>query len=227
MLSTLSSVRRSKSHSLRLVGSFISLLALLFGATSWAQQSGVIDLAYGPITYYGAFLPTDKQQIRVHDAIVLPDDRVVAGATCVAVGVSTPGSRFCLVVWTMGGSFVSLYLGPDAMTRVSANAGGALARQPDGKLVLAAPCLFNSGSTLTELCAVRFNNDFSVDTSFAVGFGAAFSGSTSTNSYANAVAIQPDGKIIVAGQCGGGGGTLMCAARFLSCSISSYCELFA
>ncbi len=219
-MSTLSSVRRSNSHSLRLVGSFISLFALLFGATGWAQQSGGLDTAtYGPYSglAYGQFPPTTEQQIRVHDAIVLPDDRVVAGATCVAVGAYPAGNRFCLVEWSKGGSTVSLHIGPTAMTRVSANAGGAIARQPDGKLVLAAPCLFNSGSTLTELCAMRFNADFSIDNSFAVGFGnVAFSGSTSNNSYANAVAIQPDGKIIVAGQCGSSSGTLMCAARLLS-----------
>ena len=220
MLSTPSSVRRSKSHSLRLVGSFISILAVLFCTTSWAQQSGGLDTStYGPYSglAYGQFPPTTEQQIRVHDAIVLPDDRVVAGATCVAVGAYPAGNRFCLVEWSKGGSTVNLHIGPAAITRVSANAAGAIARQPDGKLVLAAPCLFNSGSTLTELCAMRFNADFSIDTSFAVGFGnVAFSGSTSNNSYANAVAIQPDGKVIVAGQCGGASGTLMCAARFLS-----------
>ncbi|MEO7254224.1 MAG: hypothetical protein ABIZ64_08300 [Casimicrobium sp.] len=219
-MSTLSSVRRSNSHSLRLVGSFISLFALLFGATGWAQQSGGLDTAtYGPYSglAYGQFPPTTEQQIRVHDAIVLPDDRVVAGATCVAVGASPAGNRFCLVEWSKGGSTVNLHIGPTAMTRVNADAGGAIARQPDGKLVLAAPCKSTPIQTVSELCAVRFNANFSVDTSFAVGLGnVAPSGYLSNNSYANAVAIQPDGKIIVAGQCGGPSGTLMCAARFLS-----------
>ncbi len=225
MLSTLSFVRRSNSHSLRLFGSFFSLFALLFGATSWAQQSGGLDTStYGPYggLAYGQFpQPAVKQQIRVHDAIVLPDDRVVAGATCVAVGGSTPGNRFCLVVWSKGGSTVDVFLGPLAMTRVNADAGGAIARQPDGKLVLAAPCKSGSVQTVSELCAVRFNANFSVDTNFAVGFGnVAASGFLSNNSFANAVAIQPDGKIIVAGQCGGSSGTLMCAARFLGDSQS-------
>ena len=219
-MSTLSPVRTPKPHLLRLIGSFISVLSLLFGATSWAQQSGGLDIAtYGPYggLAYGQFPPTNEQQIRVHDAVVLPDDRVVAGATCVAVGAYPAGSRFCLVVWSAGGSTVNLYLGPDAMTRVNADAGGAIARQPDGKLVLAIACKSGSIQTVSELCAVRFNADFSVDTNFAVGLGnVAPSGYLSNHSFANAVAVQPDGKVIVAGQCGGNSGTIMCAARFLS-----------
>lgn len=59
--------------------------------------------------------------------------------------------------------------------------------------------------------------DFSSDTGFAVGYlNISPSPSTTGNSYANAIAIQPDGKIVVAGQCNDATGTRFCAARVLA-----------
>ena len=65
----------------------------------------------------------------------------------------------------------------------------AMAVQPDGKVII--------GGVFTEVDGVgynylaRLNADGSVDTSFDIGTGA--------NEVVNAVAVQPDGKIIVGG----------------------------
>ncbi len=76
-----------------------------------------------------------------------------------------------------------------------ADYGSSVALQPDGKIVVA------GGGTSLGLVVVRYNGDGSVDTSFngtgrvAVGFGG--------TDPASGVAIQPDGKIIVAGTTSG------------------------
>ncbi|HSE96999.1 MAG TPA: S-layer homology domain-containing protein [Blastocatellia bacterium] len=82
----------------------------------------------------------------------------------------------------------------------SDSANGA-AEQPDGKLVVVGFAV-NGGSV--DFLVIRYNLDGSLDTSFdedgkvltPVGLG---------NAVANAVAIQPDGKIVVAGHCSGEG----------------------
>jgi uncharacterized delta-60 repeat protein len=192
----------------------------LLSAVSVAQQSGGLDIAtYGPYSglAYGRYPDTSAQEFWTHDAIVLPDDRVVASGTCVAVGASPAGNRICLAVWSANGASVTLHVHSTPVNRVSASAGGAIAVQADGKVVATAPCVYSSvGNQVNQFCTVRFNADFTSDTGFATGFQTiAPSPSTNADSYVNAIAIQPDGKIVLAGQCGSGTGARFCAARLL------------
>ena len=198
------------------------VVAWLALSTATLAQPGTLDVTtYGPYSglAYGQFPSTVNHVFTLHDAIVLPDDRVVAGGTCTAVagGAATPGTRFCLGVWSASGAGVTLYVHGSAVNRVSANAGGALAAQRDGKIVVTAPCRYDAApGTVTQFCTVRFNADFSSDTGFATGFqNTSPSPSSNGDSYANAIAIQPDGKILVAGQCSDASGTAFCAARLL------------
>jgi uncharacterized delta-60 repeat protein len=70
----------------------------------------------------------------------------------------------------------------------------AMALQPNGKIVLAGSTLSNQFS----FGVARYNNDGSVDTSFGPNGGV--QNSFYRYSEANAVAIQPDGKIIAVGE---------------------------
>ena len=81
----------------------------------------------------------------------------------------------------------------------------AMALQSDGKIVLAGKC---AGTLGTFFCMARLNADGSLDTSFdgpgTPGNGKfllSVAGSLSAGAYA--VAVQPDGKIVVAGTCSG------------------------
>jgi uncharacterized delta-60 repeat protein len=74
----------------------------------------------------------------------------------------------------------------------------ATAIQADGKLVLAGQA--DNGQNQSFVLS-RFNADGALDMSFA-RFGKAIVDFGGTNAYANAVAIQPDGKIVAAGACG-------------------------
>jgi uncharacterized delta-60 repeat protein len=192
-----------------------------FSAPSMAQQSGGLDTAtYGPYPglAYGQFPPISAQRFYMHDAIVLPDDRVVASGACTAVGASPAGTRFCLAVWNGSGTTVELYVHSTNVNRVSSYAPGAVAAQTDGKIVATAPCIYSPTGTVKQFCTVRFNADFTSDTGFAASFqNISPSPSTSADSFVRAITLQPDGKIIVAGQCGSDSGAIngFCAARLL------------
>jgi uncharacterized delta-60 repeat protein len=86
----------------------------------------------------------------------------------------------------------------DSDGRATATAFGgersAMALQADGKIVMV-------GGTFTDFILARFNADGSLDTSFGVGGGKVITdmGSGNRAEEATAVAIQPDGKIVVAG----------------------------
>ncbi|TAG04400.1 MAG: hypothetical protein EAZ43_04740 [Betaproteobacteria bacterium] len=213
-------ITRSLPRALRktLTVAFTALITFAwFSTASLAQQSGGLDTAlYGPYLAlaYGQYPETTAQEFWTHDAIVLPDDRVVASGTCVAAGASPAGTRFCLAVWSANGASVALYVHSTSINRVSASARGAIAQQADGKIVVTAPCTSNAGFTINQFCTVRFNADFTSDTTFSPGFlNVAPSPSTVADSFPNAIAIQPDGKIVIAGQCGSTTGVRFCAAR--------------
>jgi uncharacterized delta-60 repeat protein len=191
----------------------------LLSTPSLAAPGDLDSASFGPYNGlpYGQFPVTTSHFFKLHDAIVLPDDRIVAGGTCTATGATPAGTRFCVAVWNAVGSSASLYVHSTAVNRVSASAGGAIAAQPDGKIVVTAPCIYSALGTVNQFCTARFNADFTSDTGFATGFQTiAPSPSTNGDSYANAIALQPDGKIVIAGQCGTGTGTIFCAARLLS-----------
>ena len=199
----------------------LSLTAAMVSPPSLAQPGtpDILDFGPYPNLAYGEFPPIANHFFTLHDAIVLPNDRVVAGGTCTAVpaNTATPGNRFCLAVWSLNGLAVDLYVHSSPVNRVSASAGGAIAAQRDGKIVVTAPCRYSAtAGSVNQFCAVRFNADFTSDTGFASGYqNTSPSPSTNSDSYANAIAIQPDGKIVVAGQCGNASGTAFCAARLL------------
>ncbi|HET6867778.1 MAG TPA: PASTA domain-containing protein [Solirubrobacteraceae bacterium] len=90
----------------------------------------------------------------------------------------------------------------------------ALVRQPDGKLVTAGYA-YGGGATALDFALTRYNPDGSLDTSFngtgkvttAVGPGFALD-------YANALALQPDGKLVAAGSSNNGSKNDFAVARY-------------
>lgn len=66
--------------------------------------------------------------------------------------------------------------------------------QPDGKIILGG----TSGNTAQYFTMVRLNSNGSIDTTFGTG-GKVQTSFSGTESFANSIAIQPDGKIILGG----------------------------
>jgi uncharacterized delta-60 repeat protein len=126
------------------------------------------------------------------------DGKILAG------GYGTFGSRrdFVLARYNPDGSLDTLF-GGDGLVSTQLGPSQAelkgLAIQPDGKIVAGGMAFFETGRS--DFTAVRYNPDGSTDSAFdgdgvaSVAFGPD-SGSKAT---ANSVALQPDGKIVLAG----------------------------
>jgi uncharacterized delta-60 repeat protein len=97
----------------------------------------------------------------------------------------------------------------------SDDAPSAVAIQPDGKIVVAGAC---KNPTFYYVCIVRLNKNGSLDTSFnTTGKLLTYIGPGNDN--IRAMAIQADGKILVAGSCdsaASGGKKNFCLARYTS-----------
>jgi uncharacterized delta-60 repeat protein len=97
---------------------------------------------------------------------------------------------------------------------VSAEATSAVV-QPDGKIVAAGFANLGGGD---YFALVRYNSDGTLDASFGTGgkVSTAFLSQGFSLAYANSVAIQPDGKIVAAGNAAIGGGFDFALARYNS-----------
>ena len=88
--------------------------------------------------------------------------------------------------------------------------GRAIALQPDGKIVVAGYCW--NGSNY-DFCLARYQANGALDTSFGSN-GTIISPIGSHGDEAYAIALQPDGKIVVAGACDNGSNSDFCLARY-------------
>ena len=94
------------------------------------------------------------------------------------------------------------------------NSSGALALQPDGKIVVAGTILNTDWKTPQNLALARFNSDGSLDTTFG-GTGIVVTDFGAEESTANLV-IQASGKIIVAGTTSSAGSSDFLLVRYNS-----------
>jgi uncharacterized delta-60 repeat protein len=136
---------------------------------------------------------------RARRVAIQPDGKIVVAGTCGTVS----GSEFCVARYTATGTFDPTFDGDGkVLTAPGAVASGnelrALALQPDGKIVVAGSC-FIGGSNF-EICLLRYTENGALDTTFnATGKVRTQAGSTTSS--ARSLAIQPDGKILVGGEC--------------------------
>src|SRR5438552_18493108 len=86
----------------------------------------------------------------------------------------------------------------------------ALAVQADGKIVAAG----QAGSSGSEFALARFNRNGTLDPGFGTAGEVTTQLGSSANSAARGVAIQADGKILVAGSAGPGGSQEFALARY-------------
>jgi uncharacterized delta-60 repeat protein len=148
-----------------------------------------------------------------------PDGKIVVAGYC------SNGSNldFCLARLNADGSFDADFDGPSGTgdgsfllpIGASFDLAAALALQPDGKIVVAGGCSNGSNS---DFCLARLNADGSLDASFdgpdGAGNGKILLPIGTSHDTANALALQPDGKIVVAGNCIANSGTYdFCIAR--------------
>ena len=130
---------------------------------------------------------------------LLPDGRIIGH------GVGEYGASMLLRLWQDGGEdtgghqalgFPESFMGPGSLESVS-----GLAVQQDGKIVVAGE-IINAAATERDFGVARFLPDGEIDRSFGTGGMASLD--FHNTDVAGAVALQPDGKIVVAGNTGSG-----------------------
>jgi uncharacterized delta-60 repeat protein len=148
-----------------------------------------------------------NENSRAEAVMVRPDGRIVIAGTC-----SLTPRAFCITQLSATGT-LDLTFGSqgNGVEIVAIGSDGnnvtAAAMQPDGKVVVAGHCL---SGTRTDFCLARFTLGGRLDSSFS-GNGLLATNVSASDDFANAIALQADGKIVLAGQCG----TNFCVARYL------------
>ena len=181
------------------------VVAFVFSSVSCAipDQPGTLDTTFN---FSGkALWPVGSDADNARVVLVQPDGKIVIVGHCGNGGrrvmcalrlsdTGTPDPSF--------GTFGKFFSAPGA---AGSDFAVAAALQRDGKLVLAGSC---SDGITVQSCAIRIDGDGAPDPTFGVGgklrtqVGPGFSS-------ANAIAIQLDGKIVLAGTCVGS----FCASR--------------
>jgi uncharacterized delta-60 repeat protein len=156
------------------------------------MADGTHDNSFGT----GGRVTTDFSQNGDHgeSAVVLPDGKIIVA------GTSNDGSgpQFALAKYNPDGTLDNSFstdgkvitpIGPDVSEPFSVNL------QPDGRIVVAG---WSETGLSIDLALVRYKPDGSLDSSFGVN-GFVVAGADLDDEYAFASIIQPDGKIVIAG----------------------------
>jgi uncharacterized delta-60 repeat protein len=94
------------------------------------------------------------------------------------------------------------------------NRGYALVRQGDGKLVVAGSCMMSANSP-ANFCLARYHPNGNLDETFG-NLGRVTTAISNVRDLANALAVQPDGKLVAAGYCYAAGYDDFCMVRYHS-----------
>ncbi len=195
-----------------LVASSLSLLS--WASTNAAAQAGLLDPSWGTNSSVGsgkvvtAFNGSDALG---KSAALQPDGKLVVAGNCQGAV-----NAFCVARYLSDGSLdVSFNSTGVVVTSGNGNqdVAYAVALQQDGKIVVVGGCLGNSGRS--ELCARRYSPRGTLDATFGAA-GQVRTAILGFGEFASVVAVQSDGRIMLAGSCPlrTGGATRFCAARY-------------
>lgn len=126
--------------------------------------------------------------------LVQPDGKILVGGFSETLSTRV----FSVVRYNANGSLDTSFGGTGKVTTdvgPGYDTGLSIALQPDGKVLIAGPV---SNGTNDDFALVRYNANGTLDTSFG-GTGKVLTAVGVSHDYASSVTIQPDGKILVAG----------------------------
>lgn len=158
------------------------------------NNDGSLDTSFGN----GGVVVNDYGSVELGFTIKVQPDGKILLAGSAERGIRK-GSAFALLRYKSEGTLDNIF-GNNGKASVEFSSGFdvayGMAIQPDGKIVLAGGT--DASSFTSPLGLARFNSDGSLDSSFGNG-GKVTTSFTDGQSEADAVIIQPDGKIIAAG----------------------------
>jgi uncharacterized delta-60 repeat protein len=182
-------------------GVFCSLRYLANGSldTSWGSAgTGMVTTAIGGV---------DSDYANV--MALQPDGKVFLAGHC----RNATTDNFCAVRYNADGTLDTHWNGTGKVVTPMGSTDArvqAIALMPDGGVLLAGYC---EGSLLSDVCAARYHASGALDTSWNSS-GKVISSVGSSSSQANAIAVQPDGKLLLAVDCENGGRSDFCAIRY-------------
>lgn len=167
------------------------------------RSDGTLDTSFGNAGSTADVLGNSNTGAEIHDLAVQPDGRIVVAGTARGNSLSTLAYDFAAARLNADGSRDTGFNGgqplqvdwvgaPDRATRVLL--------QPDGRIVLAgtATTLYTASSDDSAMALVRLNADGSLDSGF--GSGGRAVAEFAQLDFGQAAALQPDGRIVVAGR---------------------------
>lgn len=178
------------------------IVAAIGNALVRYHADGLLDTSFGSAgTAAGVLGPDGNNEI--FDIAVQPDGRIVAAGKARSSGASSLGDDFAAARYNADGSRDAGFNGgqpvqvdwigaPDRATRVLL--------QPDGRIVLAgfATTVYTPATDDTGFAVARLNADGTLDGGF--GNGGRAVAEIGQLDFGYAAALQPDGKIVVAGR---------------------------
>ena len=203
--------RRLLFHAAALLrGSPVALLiSFSFGATA---APGDLDLSFGGGVGF-VTTPIGDSSVLSARAAISSDGKFVLVGDC----YSGSALVFCVARFNWDGS---LDTGFGMAGKVTTSVGGArdLARavviQPDAGIVVAGHCANIANPSQNYYCMVRYRADGTLDAAFGANGKVFTLLGVGTSSSVRGVAIQPDGKVVLAGSCRDGALYDICAARY-------------
>jgi len=183
----------------RLAGFVVAVSGVLVGMPMMAQAApGDLDPTFGTA---GKVTTAIGDSGEARAVAIQPDGKIILAGYAV-VG----GPRFAMTRYNPDGTLDPTFGsgGTQTTTIGGQSESYAIAVQPDGKIILA-----GSAFGRITFAVARYNSDGTPDLTF--GIGGAETTSINNDAQARAMAVQPDGKIVLAGY---GGGDEFAAVRY-------------
>lgn len=177
------------------------------------DTSGALDLTWNGTGK--AMLPVVVGIDNYVSSVALqPDGKILLGGLC----ASNPNTNadFCSARFKSDGTLDFTWNGTGKVVTsigINSDAANTIALQPDGKILMGGYCAAVGGGS--NFCAVRYLINGALDTTWnGTGIVITPMGLTIRSDLAYAMALEPDGKVLLAGGCFNGGITNFCVARY-------------
>jgi uncharacterized delta-60 repeat protein len=205
----------------------------LIASTATLAAPGDLDSTFGsgfgrvrtPVADAYAYIQSSGsgEVLRMPSIVLQPNGKII-----VAAGCKTTGSTWdlCVVRYNANGSLDDSFgvagLAVTDMRGTDDYIAGVVL-QADGKIVVAGSCTETASSgTGEDFCLMRLNANGVLDTTFATA-GKAFTSIRDFDDNATGVALQADGKIVVAGVCAAStannSGVEACVVRYTAAGV--------